>query len=71
MSVRKMKIEEQESDYGTPKKVKTKAAKVINGARGYDSEQEFSHDSATTSSSLVPQFGLQKLDQTPKNNRNS
>lgn len=38
----------------TPRKVKTKAAKVINGARGYDSEQEISHDSTTTSNSIVP-----------------
>jgi len=48
-----------------------KAAKVINGARGYESEHEISHESTTTSSSLLPQFGNQKSIETPKHNRSS
>ena len=69
--MRKLRGEEQESDdeIKTPNKVKTNAAKVINGARGYESEHEISHDSTTTSSSLVHQFGNQKGIETPKQNR--
>lgn len=67
--MKKLRGEEQESDdeVKTPKKMKkTKAAKLINGTRGYESEHEISHDSTTTSSSLVPQFGNQKGIETPK-----